>query len=964
MRNAPVWAVQTEDEESLDSDSCGEKLDTSDWTLSMNSSCGGETETEAPEQLSRTFSRETMLLLLGLFLLVPQCLAAMSSGCHSDRNSDDRPRVSCVNQSLTAVPDGIDVGTEVLVLSQNEFTSLSWAAYSAYAQLHELDLSQNHIRVIDPSGPVLEKLSVLRLSNNNLEGLGGRVFRFAPALMEVYLDGNALRTLHDATFGDLPQLEVIDLSRNQLPALPHRLLESVTSTRLKTFDLEDNCVQHLPDEFFSSKPELPYVFLSKNRWVCSCQVGYLQKYLEDQGHNVYKHSNRTMDLKDNVENGVDNVVCFKPPFMKGMVIVDLEEDQYCSAIVPTTPLESHEMASTFGQPTSAPEPTTSKMIPTTTEPGITTQSPTVTPATSSKIHEPATTTTTLSIPQTASTSTTPATSHSLPASTMSSIWTRFEFWTVQHFWTEVWSQWISESRAFNNTKRTELYSTASTSHEKNSTALPTSTLDPGNLSVRLPWTSPEPATPEPQSTSSTSHSRTSRSPHTSVPGLETLIPFDHASGESRSESSCMVPWCWWLFAGFLPLCILSALCSCMLFLWILITYLTLYRPIQRKLRKQGGGVTLLTFRNTLDRVRGGELGSETVKFLAPEKIPIESQAVFRSVLFIEKGDEEVEEDGRREGARDKGNTAARIELVPAVEEERMEVTMRREKEGREVTDKKEMFRKTLYRVISREEEIEGWRELEESWGMPERMTERRKTRYSLVLREENGGVEDMGGALEWLVGEWEMGGGGQMKEGSWGSLIRRIEGRLAREQRALGNTRHIREPRRAPSCAYWSTARPARSAAAGSRRKMTVHNLYIFDRNGTCLHYSEWNRKKQAGISKEEEFKLMYGMLFSIRSFVSKMSPLDMKDGFISFQTSRYKLHYYETPTGIKLVMNTDLGVPNCRDILHQLYSTVYVEYIVKNPLCMLGETLQSELFSSRLDSFIRALPFFSVRAA
>ncbi|XP_017543466.1 platelet glycoprotein Ib alpha chain [Pygocentrus nattereri] len=721
-----------------------------------------------------------MLLLLSLFLLVPPCLAVMSSGCQSDRNSDDRPRVSCVNQSLTAVPDGIDAGTEVLVLSQNEFTSLSWAAYSAYAQLHELDLSQNHIRVIDPSGPVLEKLSVLRLSSNSLEGLGGRVFRFAPALMEVYLDGNFLRTLHDATFGDLPQLEVIELSRNQLPALPRRLLESVTSTGLKTFDLEDNCVQHLPDEFFSSKPELPYVFLSKNRWVCSCQVGYLEKYLNDQAHNVYIHGNRTMDLKGSVENVPESVVCFEPPFMKGMVIMNLEEDQYCSTNVPTPPLQSYEMAPTFSQTTLAPEPTTSKMIPTTTEPGITTQSPMVTPTTSSKINQPTTTTDTISIPQTASTSTTPASSHSLPASTMSSIWTRFEFWTVQHFWTEVWSQWISESRSFNNTKRTELYSTASTSHDKNSTALPTSTLDPGNLLVHLPWTSPEPATPEPQSTSSTDHPRTSRSPHTSVPGLETLTSFDHASGESRSESSCMVPWCWWLFAGFLPLCILSALCSCMLFLWILITYLSLYRPIQRKLWKQGGGVTLLTFRNTLDSVGGGGLGSETVKFLAPENIPIESQAVFRSVLFIEKGDEEVEENGRREGARDKdrGDTAARIELVPAVEEERTEVTIRREKEGgREVTDRKEMFRKTLYRVISREEEIEGWREVEESWGMPERrMTERRKTRYSLVLREENGSVEDMGGGQEWLVGEWEMGGGRQMKEGSWGSLIRRIQG--------------------------------------------------------------------------------------------------------------------------------------------------------------------------------------------
>lgn len=47
------------------------------------------------------------------------------------------------------------------------------------------------------------------------------------------------------------------------------------------------------------------------------------------------------------------------------------------------------------------------------------------------------------------------------------------------------------------------------------------------------------------------------------------------------------------------------------------------------------------------------------------------------------------------------------------------------------------------------------------------------------------------------------------------------------------------------------------------------------------------------------------------------------KDGFLAFQTSRYKLHYYETPTGIKVVMNTDLGVGPIRDVLHHIYSAV-----------------------------------------
>ena len=33
---------------------------------------------------------------------------------------------------------------------------------------------------------------------------------------------------------------------------------------------------------------------------------------------------------------------------------------------------------------------------------------------------------------------------------------------------------------------------------------------------------------------------------------------------------------------------------------------------------------------------------------------------------------------------------------------------------------------------------------------------------------------------------------------------------------------------------------------------MTIYNLYIFARDGSCLHYAEWNRHKQSGLEKDE----------------------------------------------------------------------------------------------------------------
>merc|ERR1712188_302347 len=141
-----------------------------------------------------------------------------------------------------------------------------------------------------------------------------------------------------------------------------------------------------------------------------------------------------------------------------------------------------------------------------------------------------------------------------------------------------------------------------------------------------------------------------------------------------------------------------------------------------------------------------------------------------------------------------------------------------------------------------------------------------------------------------------------------------------------------------------------------------IYNMYIFNREGTCLYYTDWGRTNTPE-NLEEEFKLVYGMLFSLKRFIKMNSPSPTADGtFHFFLTNTYRFHYFESLTGLKFCVLSDPAVIDLKDTLKALY-TAFVECVIKNPLYTLNEPVKCSLFIQRANHLIRSLPAFADRS-
>ncbi|CDK25371.1 unnamed protein product [Kuraishia capsulata CBS 1993] len=146
---------------------------------------------------------------------------------------------------------------------------------------------------------------------------------------------------------------------------------------------------------------------------------------------------------------------------------------------------------------------------------------------------------------------------------------------------------------------------------------------------------------------------------------------------------------------------------------------------------------------------------------------------------------------------------------------------------------------------------------------------------------------------------------------------------------------------------------------------MAIYSLWIFDRHSNCIYSREWDNKSKSSLvnvnNAKDTAKLLFGTIFSMKNISQNLSK---QNKLKSFSTLRFKCHFKETGSGLKFCLLTDPELEDMQFLLDEIYTSCYVNHVVKNALSPVdfraGQVIGSEPFTSDIDRLVVTLPSFS----
>ncbi|XP_014669029.1 PREDICTED: chaoptin-like, partial [Priapulus caudatus] len=178
-----------------------------------------------------------------------------------------------------------------LNLGANALLRVPPRAFVNLGDLVYLNLADNKLSLLPPDAfEGLGKLQYLGLADNKLVSLADGLFEPLGSLRCLYLDGNGLESLSPLTTRGLTNIELLDLSNNELLSFPLEALILLTSQQkpLKRLSLARNLIAELPvdsERLYVRELDLSHNTIGRVERDFFYDVGYSLESL-DLSHNV------------------------------------------------------------------------------------------------------------------------------------------------------------------------------------------------------------------------------------------------------------------------------------------------------------------------------------------------------------------------------------------------------------------------------------------------------------------------------------------------------------------------------------------------------------------------------------------------------------------------------------------------------------------------------------------------------
>ena len=97
---------------------------------------------------------------------------------------------------------------------------------------------------------------------------------------------------------------------------------------------------------------------------------------------------------------------------------------------------------------------------------------------------------------------------------------------------------------------------------------------------------------------------------------------------------------------------------------------------------------------------------------------------------------------------------------------------------------------------------------------------------------------------------------------------------------------------------------------------------------------------------------MLASMFHSLFAISCKLSPVEKSSGIEVLETNSFKLHCFQSITGVKFLVLTDTRVLNMDAFLKKMYE-LYSDYALKNPFYSLEMPIRCDLFDTNLQKHL-----------